>query len=97
MAGAGDQFYVGRPAGRHHRGQERVHSDADGIDTGIVTRLSLRYVVGPCSRLDGEAQRALAPAERQRVLDALHEPRLADLAPATVYITLLDEGTYHCS
>ena len=39
----------------------------------------------------------VAPAERQRVLDALHEPRLADLAPATVYITLLDEGTYHCS
>jgi putative transposase len=41
--------------------------------------------------------RALAPIERQRVLDVLHEPRFIDLAPAQVYATLLDEGTYHCS
>jgi putative transposase len=41
--------------------------------------------------------RALAPAERQRVLDVLHAPRFADLAPAEVYATLLDEGLYHCS
>ena len=41
--------------------------------------------------------RALAPAERQRVLDVLHAPRFADLAPAEIYATLLDEGTYHCS
>ena len=41
--------------------------------------------------------RALAPGERQRILDVLHEPRFADLAPATIYATLLDEGTYHCS
>jgi putative transposase len=41
--------------------------------------------------------RALAPAERRRVLDVLHAPRFADLAPAEVYATLLDEGTYHCS
>jgi len=41
--------------------------------------------------------RALDPAERQRVLDVLHAPRFADLAPATVYATLLDEGIYHCS
>jgi putative transposase len=41
--------------------------------------------------------RALVPAERQRVLDVLHAPRFADLAPAEIYATLLDEGTYHCS
>ena len=41
--------------------------------------------------------RALTPAERQRVLDVLHAPRFVDLAPAQVYVTLLDEGTYHCS
>jgi putative transposase len=41
--------------------------------------------------------RALAPAERQRVLDVLHAARFADLAPAEIYATLLDEGTYHCS
>jgi putative transposase len=41
--------------------------------------------------------RALAPVERQQVLAVLHEPRFADLAPAEIYATLLDEGTYHCS
>jgi putative transposase len=41
--------------------------------------------------------RALTPAERQEVLDLLHEPRFVDLAPAQVYATLLDEGRYLCS
>jgi transposase InsO family protein len=41
--------------------------------------------------------RALNAAERQVVLDLLREPRFVDLAPAEVYATLLDEGTYHCS
>lgn len=41
--------------------------------------------------------RALPVAERQKVLGVLHEPRFIDLAPAQVYATLLDEGTYHCS
>jgi putative transposase len=31
------------------------------------------------------------------VLAVLHEERFLDLAPAQVYATLLDEGTYHCS
>ena len=38
--------------------------------------------------------RALAPAERQAILDALHSDRFADLAPDEVWATLLDEGTY---
>jgi putative transposase len=41
--------------------------------------------------------RALAPAERQAVLDVLHEPRFVDLAPAEIYATLLDEQRYLCS
>ena len=41
--------------------------------------------------------RALSVAERTSVLDALHEPRLCELAPAEVYATLLDEGRYLCS
>jgi putative transposase len=41
--------------------------------------------------------RAWSAAERQTVLDLLREPRFADLAPAEVYATLLDEGVYHCS
>jgi putative transposase len=38
--------------------------------------------------------RALAPAERQVILDALHSERFADSAPAEAWATLLDEGTY---
>ncbi len=41
--------------------------------------------------------RALTPEERDAVLGVLHEPRFADLAPAEVYATLLDEGNYLCS
>ena len=41
--------------------------------------------------------RALTPEERHTVLDLLREPRFADLAPAEIYATLLDEGVYHCS
>lgn len=41
--------------------------------------------------------RALSAAERQAVLDVLHCERFVDSAPATVYATLLDEGTYLCS
>ena len=41
--------------------------------------------------------RALGAAERAAVLEHLHAPRFADLAPGEVYATLLDEGTYLCS
>jgi putative transposase len=41
--------------------------------------------------------RALSLAERQQVLDVLHEERFWDAAPASVYATLLDEGVYLCS
>jgi putative transposase len=41
--------------------------------------------------------RALSAAERAQVLDVLHDERFCDLAPASVYATLLDEGSYLCS
>jgi putative transposase len=41
--------------------------------------------------------RALDAVQRQNVLDLLRQPRFADLAPAEIYATLLDEGVYHCS
>jgi len=41
--------------------------------------------------------RALTTVERQAVLDLMREPRFADLAPAEVYATLLDQGIYYCS
>ncbi|MGH2767116.1 MAG: IS3 family transposase, partial [Actinomycetota bacterium] len=37
---------------------------------------------------------ALSEKERQAVVEALHEPRFCDQAPAQVWATLLDEGTY---
>jgi putative transposase len=41
--------------------------------------------------------RALAPSERQHVLDTLHAERFLDQAPAQVHATLLDEGIYLCA
>ncbi len=41
--------------------------------------------------------RALAAPERAQGLAVLHEDRFVDLAPAQVYATLLDEGTYLCA
>ncbi len=41
--------------------------------------------------------RALVPAERQAVLDALHSERFVDQSPAEVQATLLEEETYLCS
>ena len=41
--------------------------------------------------------RALACAERERVLDTLHSERFVDQPPHQVYAALLDEGVYLCS
>ena len=56
---------------------------------------SLQPVVPP--RIRPTPARALDARERQAVLDHLHAERFADKAPAEVYATLLDEGTYLCS
>jgi len=48
----------------------------------------------PVPHRDRHQPRALAPAERQAILDLLHSDRFADAAPAEVWATLLDEGTY---
>ena len=42
-------------------------------------------------------ERALSAAERQVVLDTLHCEPFVDKAPAEVWATLLDQGTYLCS
>lgn len=41
--------------------------------------------------------RALPPDERRMVLSMLNDDRFADLPPAEVYATLLDEGKFVCS
>ncbi len=48
----------------------------------------------PVPRCDRPQPRALAAAERQAILDALHSERFADVAPAEAWATLLDEGVY---
>jgi putative transposase len=48
----------------------------------------------PVPHRDRVQPRALAPAERAAILAALHSERFADTAPAEVWATLLDEGTY---
>ncbi|MBC8403900.1 MAG: IS3 family transposase [Planctomycetes bacterium] len=41
--------------------------------------------------------RTLSEAERETVLEVLTSPRFVDMAPKSVFATLLDEGIYHCS
>lgn len=41
--------------------------------------------------------RALTSEEEIRVLDVLHTPEFADMAPAEIYAVLLDRGVYLCS
>lgn len=52
---------------------------------------------GPSQPARRCSPRALSPAERQQVLDTLHEERFVDRAPAEIYAALLDEGHYLCS
>lgn len=66
-----------------------------GVSSATYYRRQRPAVLGPRPRR--RSVRALAPAEQQHVLDALHAPRFVDLAPAQVYATLLDEGTYLCA
>jgi len=56
-------------------------------------RHSKPRLVGPRKK----SSRALDAVERIAVLSELNSERFCDLAPAQVYATLLDEGTYLCS
>ena len=51
----------------------------------------------PIVRPKKASPRALPDEERAAVLAALNQERFCNLAPAEVYATLLDEGTYLCS
>jgi putative transposase len=48
-------------------------------------------------RPPSSSPRALTQEERQTILAVLNSDRFADQAPAEIYATLLDEGTYLCS
>jgi putative transposase len=66
-----------------------------GVPRSTYYRHQQPVVLGPRPRRT--TRRALTPVEQDTVLTALHAPRFVDLAPAQVYATLLDEGTYHCA
>jgi len=76
-----------------------------GLRRAVCTALGLppasfyrrRRPPNPTPKAPRRQARALSAAERAHVLATLHEDRFVDLAPAEIYATLLDEGTYLCS
>ena len=68
-----------------------------GFGVALATYYRHRAPVYGPKRRRPSPPRRLPDAERQEVLDVLHEPRFVDLAPAEVHATLLDEERYLCS
>jgi len=70
-----------------------------GVSRASLYRGRARLVRPPASPppTKPRSPRALSAEQRRAVLDRLREPRFIDLAPAGIYATLLDEGTYGCS
>jgi putative transposase len=56
-----------------------------------------RSAAPPTSHPRPAPPNALTPAERQQLLEVLHQRRFCDLPPAQVWARLLDEGTYLAS
>ena len=68
------------------------------VSRATVHRKRARLTAAPAiARPRPRPARALTGPQQQTVLDLLHAPRFADQAPAEIYATLLDEGTWHCS
>ena len=84
-------------------------AEALAVDVGVmaacealgVSRAGLYRRRRPSSpdqqRPRSPSHRALTQGERDKVLEVLNSERFRDKAPAEVYSTLLDEGTYLCS
>ncbi|MBC7792844.1 MAG: IS3 family transposase [Clostridia bacterium] len=64
---------------------------------GVARATFYRRVKARLCKPRTSPQRKLGDEERGQVLMALNADRFCDLAPAQVYATLLDEGTYLCS
>lgn len=73
----------------------RAACNALGVSRASYHRWCRPPMHGP--RRPRSGGRALEPAERQKVIDLLHEPRFADLAIPQVHAQLLDEKEYLCS
>jgi putative transposase len=80
------------------RGAVSATCGALGLSRSSLRRSCQRLIQRPAPALPRPSPPRALPAEpRQIVLDLLRSPRFADLAPAEIYATLLDEGVYHCS
>ena len=64
---------------------------------GVAPATYYRRRHPPVAVRSRSSSRALSPAERQAVLDVLHEDRFVDVAPGEVVATLLDGERYLCS
>jgi putative transposase len=96
-----------RPTFRRH--QQLVPASAEPIvhsQTEVLAapRQQRRYEARQAQQVQARAERArrrsslaLSEAERQTVLDAVHQPRFINRSVPTIQATLLDEGTYCCS
>jgi putative transposase len=79
--------------GRAPASYYRVHSKQQSMQSDTFTSTAS---AAPLVR-ESVQPRALSAAAREHVLAVLNCERFADMAPAAVYATLLDEGTYLCS
>jgi putative transposase len=84
---------VGLPRASYYRCRPTVQEQTAESSPSLTSP----SVSAPARQRSQEQPRALTGQERAQVLEVLHSERFADAAPATVYATLLDEGTYLCS
>jgi len=87
---------VGYPRASFRRRHELVVEQVSRQQRRYEARVALRK-----ERCEQRTRRAsslaLSAAERQVVLNAVHDPRFVDRSVPHIYATLLDEGLYHCS
>ena len=76
-------------------GQTAEACEALGVARSTLYRRRRPVTSNPKRR--PRPHRALDETEREQVLGALHSERFVDKAPAAMWATLLDEGTYYCS
>lgn len=72
------------PASYYRAHSKRLSAQSDTFTSTAVT--------DPSGPRESAQPRALSAAEREHVLAVLNSQRFADMAPAVVYATLLDEG-----
>ena len=89
-----------RTQGRHGRRVPRAACRALSLNRAFVYRDRARRRGEPSRRVRGVRPRpplTLSVAEQDLLLGLLTSERFADVAPATIFATLLDEGRYHGS